>query len=77
VLADVARGLATAIADVRGRDGVHPGVAATALVAMLERFGYFWLVRGGQFDEDAVLDTVTTLLDGAIFTQRRARARGG
>src|SRR5437899_1678156 len=38
------------------RHPVHPGTAAVALVAMLERLCYFWLVRGGEFKRDVVVD---------------------
>lgn len=51
------------------RHPVNPGVAATALVAMLERFCYFWLVRGGEFKRDDVVDTLATVWHQAIFGQ--------
>lgn len=74
-LADVARGLGAALVAAGGDDAINPGVAATALIAMLERFSYFWLVRGGDFDTGEVLDTLATLLNRAIFPDGTARSR--
>jgi AcrR family transcriptional regulator len=50
-----------------GRRSVDPGIAATALVAMLERVCYFWLVRGADFDHEQGVETLTTLCYQAIF----------
>lgn len=50
-----------------GRHPVDPGIAATALVAMLERFSYFWLVRGAAFRREVAIDTLTALCYEAIF----------
>ena len=50
-----------------GRRSVDPRIAATALVAMLERVSYFMVVRGAQFDHEAAVDTLTTLCYQAIF----------
>ena len=49
------------------RHPVNPGVAAVALVAMLERFCYYWLVRGGGFDREDVLDTMAAIWHQGIF----------
>jgi AcrR family transcriptional regulator len=49
------------------RHPVNPGVAATALVAMLERFCYFWLVRGADFHREQVVDTLAAIWHEAIF----------
>ncbi|MGZ4144252.1 MAG: TetR/AcrR family transcriptional regulator [Actinomycetota bacterium] len=52
------------------RHPVDPGTAAVALVSMLERFCYFWLVRGGPFKRDVVVDTLAAVWYEAIFGQR-------
>ena len=52
------------------RHPVHPGTAAVALVAMLERVCYFWLVRGGPFKKETVVDTLAAIWYEAIFGQR-------
>jgi AcrR family transcriptional regulator len=49
------------------RHPVNPGVAAVALVAMLERFCYYWLVRGGAFDREQVVDTMAAIWHQGIF----------
>jgi AcrR family transcriptional regulator len=54
------------------RHPVDPNTAAVALVAMLERFCYFWLVRGGPFKRDVVVDTLAAIWYEAIFGQRKA-----
>jgi AcrR family transcriptional regulator len=53
------------------RHPVHPGTAAVALVSMLERFCYFWLVRGGPFKRDVVIDTIAAIWYEALFGQRK------
>jgi AcrR family transcriptional regulator len=76
VLAQFSRRIAASIerAVAEGmRHPVHPGTAAVALVAMLERVCYFWLVRGGGFQRKVVVDTLTAIWYEAIFGQR---ARG-
>ena len=49
------------------RHPVHAGVAAVALIAMLERFCYYWIVRGGSFDRDEVVDTMAAIWHQGIF----------
>jgi AcrR family transcriptional regulator len=49
------------------RHPVNPGVAAVALVAMLERFCYYWLVRGGGFNREDVVDTMAAIWHQGIF----------
>lgn len=57
---------------------VDPGVAATALVAMLERLCYFWLVRGPRFRREPAVDTLASILYEAIFgADRRAPVSRG
>jgi AcrR family transcriptional regulator len=56
------------------RHPVHPGTAAVALVAMIERLCYFWLVRGGPFKRDTVIDTLTAIWYESVFGQRLARS---
>lgn len=54
------------------RHPVHPGIAATALVAMLERVSFFWLVRGPRLPHDAAVDTLASILYETIFGERPA-----
>jgi AcrR family transcriptional regulator len=54
------------------RHPVDPNTAAVALVAMLERFCYFWIVRGGPFKRDVVVDTLAAIWYEAIFGQRKS-----
>ena len=49
------------------RHPVNPGIAATALVAMIERFCYFWFVYGGPFPREGTVDTLTAIWYQAIF----------
>jgi AcrR family transcriptional regulator len=49
------------------RHPVNPGIAATALVAMIERFCYFWIVYGGGFPREQTIDTLTAIWYQAIF----------
>ncbi|MGH2726917.1 MAG: TetR/AcrR family transcriptional regulator [Actinomycetota bacterium] len=49
------------------RHPVHAGIAAVSLVAMIERFCYFWLVRGAEFKRDEVADTMAAIWHQAIF----------
>ena len=49
------------------RHPVHAGIAAVALVAMLERFCYYWLVRGGEFKRAEVAETMAAIWHQAIF----------
>ena len=38
---------------------------------MLERFCYFWLVRGAPFKRDVVIDTIAAIWYEALFGQRQ------
>jgi AcrR family transcriptional regulator len=49
------------------RHPINPGIAATALVAMIERFCYFWIVYGGPFPREGTVDTLTAIWYQAIF----------
>ena len=49
------------------RHPINPGIAATALVAMIERFCYFWLVYGGPFPREQTVDTLTAIWYQAIY----------
>ncbi len=73
VLANVAGRIAATIeraVEEGVRHPVHPATAAVALIAMLERVCYFWLVRGGPFKRDVVVDTLTAIWYGAVFGRR-------
>jgi AcrR family transcriptional regulator len=70
VLAKFAGRIAQAIRHSAGRnDGhaMHPGIAAVSLVAMLERFCYYWLVRGGEFKRADVTATLASIWHQSIF----------
>lgn len=49
------------------RHPVHAGIAAVSLVAMIERFCYYWLVRGADFKRADVAETMATIWHQAIF----------
>jgi AcrR family transcriptional regulator len=49
------------------RHPINPGIAATALVAMIERFCYFWIVYGGPFPREQTVDTLTAIWYQAIY----------
>lgn len=56
------------------RHPVDPRIAAVALVSMLERFCYFWLLRGPSgFKRAQVVDTLAAIWYEAIFGQRVQR----
>jgi AcrR family transcriptional regulator len=69
VLAKMAGRIAHTIraSDGGDRHPIHAGVAAVALIAMLERFCYYWLVRGGSFNRDDVVDTMAAIWHQGIF----------
>lgn len=46
---------------------IDPAVAATALIAMMERLCYYWLVRGPRFRREPALDTLGAILYEGIF----------
>ncbi len=50
-----------------GRRPLHPGITAVALVAMIERLCYFWVVRGGRFPPDVAIDTLAGIWYQSIF----------
>lgn len=50
-----------------GRHPIRSGIAATALIAMLERLCYYWLVRGAEFDREDVVDTLAAIWHQGIF----------
>ena len=49
------------------RHPINPGIAATALVAMIERFCYFWIVYRGPFPREGSVDTLAAIWYQAIF----------
>ena len=49
------------------RHPVHAGIAAVSLVAMIERFCYYWLVRGADFKRSEVAETMAVIWHQAIF----------
>jgi AcrR family transcriptional regulator len=70
VLAKFAGRIAQAIRHSRaqdGRDGIHAGIAAVSLVAMIERFCYYWLVRGADFKRADVAETMAAIWHQSIF----------
>jgi len=61
--------LASRIAErIAEQDGsVDPGHAAVALVAMVERLNYYVLSRGITIDDDALLDTLASIVHVGMF----------
>ncbi len=51
------------------RHPIHVGIAATALIAMLERFCYYWLVRGADLKRQDVVETLAAIWHQGIFGQ--------
>ena len=52
----------------------NPGIAAVAMVAMIERFSYFVLSRSLDVDREELLDTLTGILHVGLFGGSRRRA---
>lgn len=50
-----------------GRHPIKSGVAATALIAMLERLCFYWIVRGAEFNRADVVDTLAAIWHQGIF----------
>jgi AcrR family transcriptional regulator len=75
VLGQFSKRIATTIeraVDAGMRHPVEPTTAAIALVSMLERVCYFWIVRGdgAGFKREPTIDTLATIWYEAIFGQR-------
>ena len=62
----VAQTLASRIAEGGSQPGIEPGVAAMAVVAMVERFHYLRQFAGQPIDAQS-LDTLTTMVHRALF----------
>ncbi|HEX9776316.1 MAG TPA: TetR/AcrR family transcriptional regulator [Actinomycetota bacterium] len=69
VLAEFAGRIGATIERIGPSDGLHAGAASIALVAMLERVSYFWLVRGTPLERDTVVDTLTRIWHAALFSR--------
>jgi AcrR family transcriptional regulator len=50
-----------------GADGLHPQVAALAVVAMIERLNYYLLSRQLGIDRDEMLDTTASIIHVGLF----------
>src|SRR5256885_16846250 len=50
------------------RHPINTGIAATALVAMIERFCYFWIVYGGPLPPEGSVETPTANSYQDIFS---------
>jgi hypothetical protein len=69
VAGSVRRELAAAVERLvreRGAGGADPRCAATALLAMAERFAFVWLVLGEEFDRGRAVDTLAVLWQQAL-----------
>lgn len=66
ITGEIAHAVERAVAS-GARHPVDPRIAATALVAMLDRLCDFWLVRGAPFERQKVVETVTAIWYRAIF----------
>jgi AcrR family transcriptional regulator len=75
VLGGLVQTLAVRIREVGPVVGIDPVVAATAIVAMVERFGYYSASRDIGIDREQALDTLTTMLHVGVFGGTRRRGR--
>jgi hypothetical protein len=57
--------------------GVHPDIAAVALIAMIERFNYYVLTGQVAAEREEVLDTLAAVTHAGLFggVPRRQGAR--
>jgi AcrR family transcriptional regulator len=60
-----------------GADGLHPEVAALAMVAMIERLNYYLLSRQLGIDRDEMLDTTASIIHVGLFGGRRKASAAG
>ena len=67
LLTEVTRALARRIASSPTATAVDPVIAATAFLAMIERFNYYMLSRQIDFPPDDILDTIATLAHQGLF----------
>ncbi len=56
-------------------DGINSGVAAIAVVAMVERFNYYVLSRQVKVDRDDMLDTLASAIHRGVFNGEGSGAR--
>ena len=76
LLTEVTRALARRIASSPTATDLDPVIAATAFLAMIERFNYYVLSRQIDFSPDDILDTIATLAHQGLFGgDRTARNR--
>jgi AcrR family transcriptional regulator len=75
VLGGFTRALALRIRESDPPLGVAPSIAAMAMVAMVERFGYYVESRDLGVDRGEMLDTLATMLHVGVFGGARRRAR--
>ncbi len=59
-----------------GLDGVDGRMASASIVAMIERFTYYTMSRNMGLDEDAVVDTLTTMIHRGFFGGAAVGATG-
>ena len=60
-----------------GADGLHPQVAALAVVAMIERLNYYLLSRQLGIDRDEMLDTTASIIHVGLFGGTRQPSMAG
>lgn len=65
--AAVSDSLAARLAEVEPKHIVDTEIAAVAMLAMVERFTYFVTSRGGQGDDDQLLDVLAGLVHRGFF----------
>jgi AcrR family transcriptional regulator len=75
VLGGLVQDLTVRITEVGPVAGIDPLVAATATVAMVERFSYYVVSRNLTLDPVESLDTMTTMLHVGAFGGARRRGR--
>jgi AcrR family transcriptional regulator len=67
LLTGVSAALARQIARSPAAANLDPQIAATAFLAMIERFHYYVLSRQIEFDDDDILDTIATFAHQGLF----------
>jgi AcrR family transcriptional regulator len=75
VLGDLVGTLATRLRLPR-RAGLDPGIAALALVTMVERLNYYANTRQLQASRDELLDVMVDIFDAALFDRRTGPSGG-
>lgn len=74
VLAEFTRVVFERVSDAQA-PGLDPGIAALAIVSMIERYNYFLLAEQVSVTRDEMLDTLTTVVLAAVCGPEASRPR--